>query len=74
MRTFYTVLLLIFLVAVLVFAAQNTRVTSVRFLGWSVSAPAAQMILGVYVLGMMTGATVVALLNRLLRRVTQRTR
>jgi hypothetical protein len=34
--------------------------------------PLALLVIGGYVLGLLSGATVVGLLNRLLRRVTQR--
>lgn len=70
MRIVQALLLLTFLGAVGVFAAQNTAVVMVRFLNWSIGAPLALLIVAVYVLGMLTGWTVVAFMTRSLRRVT----
>jgi uncharacterized integral membrane protein len=72
MRTFYLIVLLLLLVAVLVFAVQNTQAVTLHFPGAELTTPLAQMVIGVYVLGMLSGATVVGLLNRLLRRATHR--
>jgi lipopolysaccharide assembly protein A len=74
MRVLQALLLLIFLSAVLVFSLQNTEVLTVRFLGWSTPAPEAFLIVSVYLLGMLSGWTVVAFLSRSLRRVTERPR
>ena len=59
----------VFLGAVAVFAVQNTQQVSVAFLRWSVSAPLALLIVVVYVLGMLSGANVVAFLRMTIRRV-----
>lgn len=74
MRYFQALVLLVFLSAVLVFALQNTETVTVRFLAWSTLAPEAFLIIAVYVLGMLSGWTVVAFLGRSLRRVTERPR
>jgi uncharacterized integral membrane protein len=68
----YSDILLLFLAAVLLFAAQDTQTVTVQFLGWGMPSPLALLVIGVYVLGMLSGATVVGLLSRLLRRVTRR--
>ena len=44
------------LLAMIVFAFQNLAVMDVSFLGWSMSIPKFMMIIGTYVLGMITGA------------------
>jgi putative membrane protein len=72
MRTVYAILLLLFLGVVMVFAVQNQQPMTVRFATYAMNAPIALTVIGAYILGMMSGATVVGLLNRLLRRVTVR--
>ena len=72
MRIVQAVILLAFLGAVGIFAAQNTDVVTVRFLDWSVIAPLALVAVAVYLLGMLTGWTVVAFVTRSIRRVTER--
>jgi uncharacterized integral membrane protein len=51
----------VLLLAVLVFALQNRASVDVSFLVWSFSAPKILLILGTYVLGMLTGFGVVGL-------------
>jgi putative membrane protein len=72
MRFIQAILLLVFLGAVGIFAVQNTNVISVRFLRWAISAPVALVTVAVYLLGMLTGWTVVAYVTRSLRRVSER--
>ena len=55
------------LVAIIVFAVQNLESVNVRFLTWSVKAPQVFVILGTYVLGMVTGWGLVELLKKTLR-------
>lgn len=73
MRTFYGLILLLFLGVVLIFSLQNSQAVTVRFLGYSATGPIPLLVIGVYLLGMMTGATVVGFINRLLRRVGDHT-
>ena len=56
------------LVAMLIFAVQNIESVKVAFLVWSVDAPQVFVILGTYVLGMVTGWGLVEVLRRLIRR------
>jgi uncharacterized integral membrane protein len=44
------------LLAMIVFAVQNLEVVKVAFLSWSLSIPLFVVIVGTYVLGMITGA------------------
>jgi uncharacterized integral membrane protein len=74
MRYVQALLLLVFLGAVGLFAAQNTDVITVRFLNKAINAPVALLSLAVYVLGMLTGWTVVAFVTRSLRRVAEHPR
>jgi lipopolysaccharide assembly protein A len=71
MRFIQAVILLAFLGAVGIFAVQNTQAVTVEFLKWSVTAPVAFLTIVVYLLGMLTGWTVVSFLSRSIRRVTE---
>jgi lipopolysaccharide assembly protein A len=72
MRVICLVILLIMLAAVVVFAAQNNEAVTLRYLDRSVSTTLPLLIAAVYLLGMLSGWTVVGFLKRSLRRVTER--
>lgn len=72
MRAFYFIILLIVCAAIALFAVQNNEAITVRYLDQSMSTTLPLLILAVYLLGMVSGWTVVGFLNRSLRRVTQR--
>ena len=63
MRWFHMTLIAIFVVATLVFAAQNLQSVTVSFLNFRVSAPLAVLIAIIYVLGMITGGSLWALIR-----------
>lgn len=69
MRTIQGILFLAFLGAVGLFASQNTEAITVRFWTWQLTGPVALVILAVYLLGMLSGWTVVGFVRRSLRRV-----
>jgi lipopolysaccharide assembly protein A len=69
MRFVQAVLLLAFLGAVAVFAFQNTQVVTVRLLNSSVTAPVALTVGAGYVLGMLSGWTVVAFVGQSIQRI-----
>jgi uncharacterized integral membrane protein len=71
MRFVQAVIFLAFLGAVGFFALQNTQVVTVQFLNWTASAPVALTILSVYLLGMLSGWTVVAFVGRSIRRISE---
>jgi uncharacterized integral membrane protein len=50
--------------AVLIFSFQNREAVNVSFLRWSMSLPKIFLILGTYVLGMLSGSGLVAVLKR----------
>jgi len=54
---------LLFLI-ILIFAIQNFEAVPVAFLRWSVSMPKIFLILGTYILGMLTGWGLVEVLKR----------
>ena len=72
MRYIQAFVFLAFLVAIGVFAAQNTGVITVNFLNWSLSQPVAPLSVAIYFLGMLSGWTVLAFMRGSLRQVTQR--
>jgi uncharacterized membrane protein YciS (DUF1049 family) len=65
-------ILLIVVAAVVVFAVQNNEGVTIQYLDRSVSCPMSLLIAVVYLLGMVSGWTVVGFLKRSFRRVTER--
>ena len=72
MRFIQAVLLLAFLGAIGLFAIQNTAPITVDFARWRITGPVALMAIAAYVLGMLSGWTVVSYLSRSIRRVSER--
>jgi uncharacterized membrane protein YciS (DUF1049 family) len=72
MRFIYFLLLLLFIAAVVVFAIQNKDPVAIKYLDRSDSYPMAGIVGVVYVLGMLTGWTIVGILRRSLRRISER--
>lgn len=70
MRIFYLILLVVFLLAITIFAVQNQSFQELQFLGMQLAAPLSLIIAAAYVLGMLTGWTVVGFLRRSVRHVT----
>jgi len=74
MRFLQATILILFLASVAAFALQNNALTPVKFLAWGVSAPLSLLIVGVYLLGMISGGAVVGFLRRSIRRVSEHPR
>jgi lipopolysaccharide assembly protein A len=74
MRVIQAVVFLAFLAGVGLFALQNTTAITVHFLTWTFSQPVALFTVIAYLLGMLSGWSVVAFVTGSLRRVTQRPR
>ena len=72
MRIIYFLILVIVLVAVIIFAVQNNDTVILRYLDRSITSSLPVLIAAVYLLGMLSGWTVVGVLRRSLRRVTKR--
>jgi uncharacterized integral membrane protein len=72
MRFIQAALLLVFLGALGLFAVQNTDAITVNFLTWKATGPVALLAIAAYLLGMVSGWTVVAFLRRSLNRVSER--
>jgi lipopolysaccharide assembly protein A len=66
MRYVTGALAVVLLIAMLVFAIQNRETVGVSFAIWSLSMPKVFLILGTYVLGMLTGVGVVELTKRVM--------
>ena len=65
-------LLLIFLGATLIFAVQNMAPVEVHFLNWVIRAPISLVVIVIYLLGMLSGWTVLSFVRRSIRRVSER--
>lgn len=63
MRYVYIALIVVFTAVVLLFKVQNLQAVTVSLLNASVTLPVSVLLLGVYVLGMVTGGSLVALLK-----------
>lgn len=72
MRFIQAILLLIFLGAVGLFAVQNTDAITVTFWTWKASGPVALLAIAAYLLGMVSGWTVVSFVRRSLNKVSER--
>jgi uncharacterized membrane protein YciS (DUF1049 family) len=72
MRLVYFLILLIVVAAVVVFAVQNNETVTLQYLNQSVTTTLPLLIAAVYLLGMVSGWTVVGFLRRSLRGVTER--
>jgi uncharacterized integral membrane protein len=64
MRWVYLTVIIVFVAAIVLFAIQNRELVTMSFLGFSVRAPLAVMAVIVYVLGAITGGSLLALLRR----------
>jgi lipopolysaccharide assembly protein A len=71
MRVFYTLILLVFLGATAIFALQNREMVTIQYLDRNVSCELSLLIGVVYLLGMLTGWTIVGLLRRSIHRVSE---
>lgn len=68
MRYVTTALLIVLSLVVLIFAIQNREPVDVAFLMWSMSLRKIYLVLGTYVLGMISGWGVVEIAKRLLQK------
>jgi len=71
MRVIYAVVLLVFVAAIVVFAVQNIEPITIKFLGKSWEIALALLIAAAYLLGMLSGWTVVGIVKKSLKRVTE---
>jgi len=71
MRLFYFILLLVFIGALAAFAVQNRDAVPIKFMDWADSYPLPALLGAAYVLGMFSGWTLVGMIRRSLKRVTE---
>lgn len=69
MRYIYGIVLILFLGLVLIFSIQNLRSVDLEFLTWTISLPLAALIVASYLLGMVSGWTVLSFLRQSYRKV-----
>lgn len=69
MRWIHLAIVTFFIAVIVVFAIQNFQVITMAFLGFSVRAPTAVLVIGVYVLGAITGGSLFALIRRSMQAV-----
>jgi putative membrane protein len=67
MRWLYLIVIIVFVTAIVIFSAQNLEMITISFLGLSLRAPLALLVVVVYVLGAITGGSLFALLRRSIR-------
>jgi putative membrane protein len=67
MRWVYLTVIFLFVAATLLFAIQNFQIVTMSFLGLNARAPLALLVAAFYVLGMVTGGSLLALLRRSLQ-------
>jgi len=72
MRFLQSLIFLLVLAAILIFAVQNTATSTLKFLNLRIDAPMSLVTVAAYLLGMISGWTVVGFLSRSFRRVTER--
>jgi lipopolysaccharide assembly protein A len=64
MRWFHIIVVVLFALATGVFAFQNLQTVTLAFLGFSIGAPLALLVVIIYMLGMVTGGSLFALIRR----------
>jgi putative membrane protein len=64
MRWFHIIVVVLFALGIAIFALQNLQTVTLAFLGFSVGAPLAILVVIIYVLGMVTGGSLFALLRK----------
>lgn len=64
MRWFHIAVIVVLALAIAIFALQNLAPVTVAFLGFGLRAPLAVLAVVVYLLGMATGSSLIALLKR----------
>jgi len=74
MKYVYVALIVVFAGIVLLFKVQNLTSVTVSLFAASVTLPISVLVLSIYVLGMLTGGMVFALLRTLIRRASAKDR
>ena len=72
MRWLHLTVIALFITAIMLFSIQNFQIVTVSFLGFSVRAPLALVVALIYLLGMATGGSLLAVLRRSLEGARRR--
>ena len=67
MRWVHTAIIILFVLAIIVFVEQNRASVTMSFLGFGLHAPLAVLVAIVYLLGAVTGGSLLALIRRSVR-------
>ncbi len=70
MRIIYTIFVVLMAVAVVVFCLQNLTTVEMSFLNWRISLPLPFLVVTVYILGMVTGSTLLSFVRRTIHGAT----
>ena len=73
MRWLHMVVMCVFAAAVIIFAAQNLQIVTISFLGFSAEVRLAILAAGIYLLGALTGGSLLALLRQSIEGAQRRT-
>jgi lipopolysaccharide assembly protein A len=72
MRWLHMAVIVVFAAAIIVFAAQNLQIVTMSFLGFSARVPIAVLAAGAYLLGTVTGGSLLALLRQSIQGAKRR--
>ncbi len=72
MRFVWFLILVVLIVVTTAFALQNDEAVRLQFFNWGLTASMALIIAAVYILGMISGWTVVGVFKRSIREITAR--
>jgi len=64
MRIFNLIVFVVLVGVIVIFAFQNMQGVTVRFLDFAIDAPMAAVVIAVYVLGMLTGSSLIGAIRR----------
>ena len=73
MRWFHMAIICVFAAAVIIFAVQNLQIVTISFLGFSAEVRLAILAVGIYLLGTVTGGSLLALLRQSIEGAKRRT-
>jgi len=73
MRWIHLAVIALFVVVTLIFAIENFEIVTMSFLGFSARVPLALLVVIIYVVGMVTGSSLLALLRRSVQGVRRST-
>ncbi len=71
MRVVYLVILLVMVLAIAAFALQNDDPVTLRFMEWRVAYPMSLVVATVYLLGMLSGSSLIGMFRRSVYHVTE---